>query len=148
MKAPTPHRREAFRGLQAKFPTQLGGRQAQVRKNGKLPWLRPDAKSDQPTLPHPLKNVGQITLKPFELGPGTAFAAHFGVSSPAVVWPCEIQGPLLLEADALECPLRIEQGRLWPPDGPGLGIKLALDRLRSEDKGGLCEPTGAGYFHA
>jgi len=68
-----------------------------------------------------------------ELGPGTAFAAHFGVSSPAITWPCEIQGPILLEADALESPLRIENGRLWPPDGPGLGIKLELDRLRSED---------------
>jgi L-alanine-DL-glutamate epimerase-like enolase superfamily enzyme len=70
-----------------------------------------------------------------ELGPGTAFAAHFGVSNPAVIWPCEIQGPLLLEADALECPLRIENGRLWPPDEPGLGIKLALDGLKTDDRG-------------
>jgi L-alanine-DL-glutamate epimerase-like enolase superfamily enzyme len=78
-----------------------------------------------------------------ELGPGTAFAAHFGVSNPAVSWPCEIQGPILLESDGLECPLRIEHGRLWPPDGPGLGIKLELDRLRTEDRGGLHEPTGS-----
>lgn len=78
-----------------------------------------------------------------ELGPGTAFAAHFGVSNPAVTWPCEIQGPILLEDDALESPLRIEQGRLWPPDGPGLGIRLALDGLWTEDRGGLCATTGS-----
>jgi muconate cycloisomerase len=59
-----------------------------------------------------------------ELGPGTAFAAHFGVSTPNVTWPCETQGPVLLEDDMLESPLRIEQGRLWPPEEPGLGIRL------------------------
>jgi L-Ala-D/L-Glu epimerase / N-acetyl-D-glutamate racemase len=61
-----------------------------------------------------------------ELGPGTAFAAHFGVATPTVSWPSEIQGPVLLEDDMLVTPLRIERGRLWPPHKPGLGIQLRL----------------------
>jgi muconate cycloisomerase len=62
-----------------------------------------------------------------ELGPGTALAAHFGVATPSVSWPCETQGPVLLEDDMLERPLRIAQGRLWPPEEPGLGIRLRKD---------------------
>lgn len=38
--------------------------------------LKSDPLSNQPTLPEPLANVGQITLKPVELGPGTALTLN------------------------------------------------------------------------
>jgi hypothetical protein len=42
--------------------------------------IRPDLKSDQPTLPQPLKNIGQITLKPIELGSGTRLSLNADAS--------------------------------------------------------------------
>ncbi len=64
-----------------------------------------------------------------ELGPGTAFAAHLAVASSAIAWPCELAGPLLFADDGLEAPLRVDQGRLWPPEEPRLGVRPALERL-------------------
>ena len=42
--------------------------------------VRPVALSDQPTLHQPLKNIGQITLKPMRLGPGTKLTLNADVS--------------------------------------------------------------------
>jgi hypothetical protein len=42
--------------------------------------LRPDLKSDQPTLPHPLVNIGQITLKPVQLDSRTTLSLNADAS--------------------------------------------------------------------
>jgi hypothetical protein len=42
--------------------------------------IRPDSLSDQPTLRHPLKDIGQITLKPIELGPATILTLNADAS--------------------------------------------------------------------
>ncbi len=43
--------------------------------------LRPLARSDQPTLKHPLENIGQVTLKPIKLGPSTSIEVNADASA-------------------------------------------------------------------
>ncbi|MDR7419840.1 MAG: enolase C-terminal domain-like protein [Armatimonadota bacterium] len=65
-----------------------------------------------------------------ELGIGTAAAAHLGVAVPNLPYPCETFGPLRYPRSIVNPGPRIEGGRLHPPDGPGLGVRLDMDTLR------------------
>ena len=66
-----------------------------------------------------------------ELGIGTAAAAHLGVAVPNLPYPCETFGPLRYERDIVSPGPRIERGTLYPPEGPGLGVRLDRDTLRA-----------------
>jgi len=66
-----------------------------------------------------------------ELGIGTAAAAHLGVAVPNLPYPCETFGPLRYERDIVSPGPRIERGTLYPPEGPGLGVRLDMDTLRA-----------------
>jgi L-alanine-DL-glutamate epimerase-like enolase superfamily enzyme len=65
-----------------------------------------------------------------ELGIGTAAAAHLGVAVTHLPYPCETFGPLRYVRDIVNPGPRIENGYLYPPDGPGLGVQLDWDTLR------------------
>jgi muconate cycloisomerase len=65
-----------------------------------------------------------------ELGIGTAAAAHLGVAVPNLPYACETVGPQRYVRDIVSPGPRIEQGHLFPPDGPGLGVQLDPAALR------------------
>ena len=65
-----------------------------------------------------------------EMGPGTLFAAHFAVSTSNVTYANEIIGPLMLADDVLKQPIDIQNGELFVPDSPGLGIELDRSKLK------------------
>ncbi|MGQ0568821.1 MAG: mandelate racemase/muconate lactonizing enzyme family protein [Armatimonadota bacterium] len=66
-----------------------------------------------------------------ELGIGTAAAAHLGVAVPNLPYACETFGPLRYERDVVSPGPRIEQGVLYPPEGPGLGVRLDRKTLEA-----------------
>jgi L-alanine-DL-glutamate epimerase-like enolase superfamily enzyme len=59
-----------------------------------------------------------------ELGIGTVAAAHLGVAVGDLPYACETFGTLRYPLDIAAPTPRIENGNLFPPDGPGLGIQL------------------------
>jgi muconate cycloisomerase len=65
-----------------------------------------------------------------EMGIGTAAAAHLGVAVTNVGEAWETFGPLRYVAELVEPGTRIENGFLYPSDGPGLGIRLNEEVLR------------------
>ncbi len=64
-----------------------------------------------------------------EMGIGTAAAAHLGVAVPNLTHAWETFGPLRYEAELVRPATRIEDGWLYPAEGPGLGIELDEDVL-------------------
>ena len=71
-----------------------------------------------------------VTGSQAELGIGTAAAAHLGVAVPNLPYPCETSGPRRYLRDIVSPGPRIEHGMLYPPDGPGLGVRLDWDAVR------------------
>lgn len=65
-----------------------------------------------------------------EMGIGTAAAAHLGVAVAHLPYPCETFGPLRYVRDVVKPGPRIENGYLYPPEDPGLGVQLDWDTLR------------------
>lgn len=65
-----------------------------------------------------------------ELGVGTAAAAHFAAACRKLDYPCDITGPTLLVDDVLAHPLHFEDGYLYLPEGPGLGVDLDDEKVR------------------
>lgn len=65
-----------------------------------------------------------------ELGVGTAAGAHLAASIPNLNYPCYMFGPLKYEHDILKEPLKIADGKIEVPQGPGLGIELDEDMLK------------------
>ena len=63
-----------------------------------------------------------------ECGIGTLMGAHVAMAMPPV-FSTELCGPFLLADDLLEEPLRIEDGGLVVPDGPGLGATVDETKL-------------------
>jgi muconate cycloisomerase len=59
-----------------------------------------------------------------EMGIGTAAAAHLAVSLPNLPHACETFGPLRYEHDIVVQTPRIENGFLYAPDAPGLGVEF------------------------
>ena len=57
-----------------------------------------------------------------ELQIASAAAAHLGVSCANLPFTCDLVGPLRYDESIIREPLRIEDGLLYPPEAPGLGI--------------------------
>jgi len=55
---------------------------------------------------------------------GTAASAHLFCATPGVSAGSELFGPLLLDGDLVQEPIRYENGHISPPPGPGLGVTL------------------------
>ena len=66
-----------------------------------------------------------------EMGIGTAAAAHLGASVPNLPYACETFGPLRYERDIVRKTPRIENGFLYAPEEPGLGVELDEDAVRA-----------------
>jgi muconate cycloisomerase len=64
-----------------------------------------------------------------ELGLGTSAAAHAAFSAPRLDHPSDVAGHLYHADDVVTHSLRIEDGMLLPPAGPGLGVELDEERL-------------------
>jgi muconate/chloromuconate cycloisomerase len=60
---------------------------------------------------------------------GTAASAQLFASIAQLEMGCELVGPLLLADDLVVNPLRYQDGNLYLPDGPGLGIEVDWDRV-------------------
>lgn len=64
-----------------------------------------------------------------ELGIGTAAAVHLGVAMTNLHDPCDPCGIMYHDVDVIEERFRIEDGQIWPPSGPGLGVTLDYCKL-------------------
>jgi L-alanine-DL-glutamate epimerase-like enolase superfamily enzyme len=64
-----------------------------------------------------------------ELGLGTSAAAHAAFSAPRLDHPSDVAGHLYHVDDVVTHSLRVEDGALLPPDGPGLGVELDEEKL-------------------
>jgi muconate cycloisomerase len=64
-----------------------------------------------------------------ELGLGTSAAAHAAFSAPRLDHPSDVAGHLYHADDVVVHSLRVEEGQLLPPVGPGLGVELDAERL-------------------
>ncbi|MDI5986025.1 muconate cycloisomerase family protein [Halomonas sp. M4R5S39] len=60
---------------------------------------------------------------------GTAASLHAWATLPELAWGTEMFGPLLLEDDIVETPLRYHDFGVELPTGPGLGVRLDEDKL-------------------
>lgn len=63
-----------------------------------------------------------------EGGVGTAAVAQLCVTLPSLEWGTELFGPLLLTDDILAEPLEYRDFALHLPAGPGLGVRLDMDK--------------------
>jgi len=61
-----------------------------------------------------------------EFGIGTAAQIHLGIAMSNLGPDSDTCGVLYHEADLLKEPLRLEGGRAFPPERPGLGIELDM----------------------
>ena len=62
---------------------------------------------------------------------GTAASIHFACSEPAIDFGSELFGPLLFDDELLQVPLRYENGQVHLPEGPGLGVELNMDAVKT-----------------
>jgi muconate cycloisomerase len=61
---------------------------------------------------------------------GTAAYLHFAATIPWLEFGCELFGPHLLKDDVVDNPIRIENGKVFIPDGPGLGVEVNEDKIK------------------
>ena len=66
-----------------------------------------------------------------EGGIGTAATAHVCSTFAELAWGTELFGPLLLTQEVLREPLVYRDFMLQMPTGPGLGVEIDMDKLRS-----------------
>lgn len=64
-----------------------------------------------------------------EFGIGTAAQAHLAFAMPNIGYACDVNGYLYHCDDVVDHGLRIEDGFIYPPAGPGLGVHLDAERL-------------------
>lgn len=64
-----------------------------------------------------------------EAGVGTAAALQLFATLPELEWGSELFGPLLMQQDILETPIRYEDFCVHLPEGPGLGVQLDRERV-------------------
>ncbi len=68
----------------------------------------------------------------WESGVGLAAHLHFACSTPIVHYGSDYYiSSFLLQQDIISPPLRSEDGWIYPPDGPGLGVTLDEDAVRA-----------------
>ncbi len=70
-----------------------------------------------------------ISCKTGESSIASAAALHVAAVAPALVWGLTVTNPALAE-DVAVAPLRVEDGHVTVPEGPGLGIEVDERRLR------------------
>jgi o-succinylbenzoate synthase len=60
-----------------------------------------------------------------ELGIGTSASLHFGLSTPNILYPCDLAiGPFLHQKEIIDPIFELVEGRIEPMKGPGLGVSL------------------------
>ena len=70
-----------------------------------------------------------ISCKTGESSVASAAAAHIAAVVPELAWGLTVTNPALAE-DVVAAPLRVENGHVVVPDGPGLGIEVDERRVR------------------
>jgi muconate cycloisomerase len=78
-----------------------------------------------------LAGIGLYGGTMLEGGIGTAATAHVCSTFAELAWDTELFGPLLLTEEVLREPLVYRDFELEVPTGPGLGVEIDPDRLRS-----------------
>jgi len=78
-----------------------------------------------------LAGIGLYGGTMLEGGIGTAATAHLCATFAELAWDTELFGPLLLTEEVLREPLVYRDFELQVPTGPGLGVDIDIDRLRS-----------------
>lgn len=78
-----------------------------------------------------LAGVGLYGGTMLEGGIGTAATAHLCATFAELAWDTELFGPLLLTEEVLREPLVYRDFELQVPTGPGLGVDIDIDKLRS-----------------
>ena len=78
-----------------------------------------------------LAGIGLYGGTMLEGGIGTAASAHVCATFADLAWDTELFGPLLLTEEVLREPLVYRDFELQVPAGPGLGVEIDVDRLRS-----------------
>ncbi len=76
-----------------------------------------------------------------EFGIGTAASVHLAAAMTNLGAPCDAAGVMYQSVDIVNERIRIEDGRAWPPDGPGLGVTLdedAIARFTARHLTGTC----------
>ncbi|MED5416791.1 MAG: enolase C-terminal domain-like protein, partial [Candidatus Latescibacterota bacterium] len=64
-----------------------------------------------------------------EFGIGTSAQAHLAFAMPNIGYGSDVNGFVYHQDDVVDHSLRIEDGHLLPPTGPGLGVQLDAERL-------------------
>lgn len=64
-----------------------------------------------------------------EFGIGTAAQAHLGIAVPLLRHPSDVAGVLYQGDDLITAPLRIEGGKAYAPEGPGLGVEVDWEKV-------------------
>jgi muconate cycloisomerase len=62
---------------------------------------------------------------------GTAAGLHLALATEGFDHGGEIYGPAFFVDDLVRNPVRIDRGYMYPPEGPGLGVELDMDKLRT-----------------
>ncbi|MBB5606636.1 MULTISPECIES: muconate/chloromuconate family cycloisomerase [unclassified Janthinobacterium] len=78
-----------------------------------------------------LAGIGLYGGTMLEGGVGTAATAHLCSTFAELAWGTELFGPLLLTQEVLREPLVYRDFMLQVPTGPGLGVDIDTDKLRS-----------------
>jgi len=78
-----------------------------------------------------LAGIGLYGGTMLEGGIGTAATAHLCATFAELAWDTELFGPLLLTEEVLREPLVYRDFELQVPTGPGLGVDIDIDKLRS-----------------
>jgi len=60
---------------------------------------------------------------------GTAAYLQFAAAVPELTWGCELWGPLMLQGDVVQEPVRLENGLVHLPQGPGLGVEVDREKV-------------------
>lgn len=66
---------------------------------------------------------------------GASAGLHLAASSPAIDLGCEMSGQYLMKDDLGTSPLKMEDGALVVPNGPGLGVELDESKLENYREG-------------
>lgn len=61
---------------------------------------------------------------------GTAAYLQFAAMLSELKWGCELWGPEMLKDDVVGDPIIIKNGEVHIPHGPGLGVKVDIDKIR------------------
>jgi muconate cycloisomerase len=62
---------------------------------------------------------------------GTAAGLHLALATEGFDHGGEIYGPAFFVDDLVRDPVRIDRGHMYPPEGPGLGVELDPDKLKT-----------------